>query len=570
MGRCRIPGVVGLFLTVLLSALPTGAQTGISTTPHNLSISGPGPTRSTTEPEICVFCHTPHKSRTDTPYLWNREDSAAAYTPYQSVTLNATVGAPNGASKLCLSCHDGTVAMGLVGSRAVEIPLVGGVRFMPAGTNLIGFDLTNDHPVSFVFDDALAVAQGELVSPLTLPAEVRLDNADRLQCTTCHDPHDNTYGNFLVAPNTFSQLCATCHVPTGWGTATHSLSAAVWNSTLPDPWPHTAYTSVTENGCLNCHNPHSSGAVQRLLLYAPEEDNCLSCHNANVATQDISAELAKTSQHGVTAYTLVHDPTEDFTAPVTTHIECVDCHNPHQANSTAASAPNVPGALIGASGITTTGASVDPADFTYEVCYKCHADNDMVGATFFNRLAPQLNTRLEFDPANPSYHPLEAAGANPNVPSLIAPYTTGSIITCTDCHNNDQGPGAGGAGPAGPHGSAYPTLLERNHNTTEKIGETPADYALCYKCHDRTSLLSDASFGQHGRHIPKVSCSTCHDPHGISAAQGNATNNSNLINFDTNVVLPNSNGLLYFEDLGLFTGQCYLKCHNHNHKPSSY
>ena len=66
--------------------------------------------------EICIVCHTPHNAVTlpDAP-LWNHQLSAIAnYTLYDNTvsgTFNATTGQPNGASKLCLSCHDGTIAL---------------------------------------------------------------------------------------------------------------------------------------------------------------------------------------------------------------------------------------------------------------------------------------------------------------------------------------------------------------------------------------------------------------------------------------------------------------------------
>jgi hypothetical protein len=106
---------------------------------HNLSISSPGDVHATTESDICIFCHTPHNATGDGP-LWNHQMSSAAYQPYTSSTLKATVGQPTGASRLCLSCHDGTVALGMVHSRSGGIAM--NSPMMPAGPNNIGTDLS--------------------------------------------------------------------------------------------------------------------------------------------------------------------------------------------------------------------------------------------------------------------------------------------------------------------------------------------------------------------------------------------------------------------------------------------
>lgn len=112
-----------LQLAVLLAFLGTDASGGsIRDTKHNLSVSGPGVVRTTSDSRVCIFCHTPHKARRDIPYLWNRSDTTVNYIPYQSSTLHATVGQPTGTSKLCLSCHDGTIAIGAVVSEQQEIP----------------------------------------------------------------------------------------------------------------------------------------------------------------------------------------------------------------------------------------------------------------------------------------------------------------------------------------------------------------------------------------------------------------------------------------------------------------
>jgi cytochrome c553 len=174
---------------------------------------------------------------------------------------------------------------------------------------------------------------------------------------------------------------------------------------------------------------------------------------------------------------------------------------------------------------------------------------------------------MEFDQANPSYHPVTVAGANYNVPSLTSGMDESSIIYCTDCHNSDST-----SETKGPHGSRYPYLLAYQYETDDDTEESIFAYELCYRCHDRESILNNESFKFHKKHIKKKTpCSACHDPHGISFSQGNSTNNSNLINFDTSIVFPDPDtGRLEFEDLGTFRGQCYLKCHNKEHSPAEY
>jgi predicted CXXCH cytochrome family protein len=545
---------------------------GIADTTHNLSVSGPGPIKAVAEEQICIFCHTPHNARRDIPYLWNRQDTTVNYTTYESTTLYATVGQPSGASKMCLSCHDGTIALGAVLSRPEEIPFAGGIRFIPEGVTKLGTDISDDHPVSFLYDENLALTSDELVSPSTLINEVKLDKSGLLQCTSCHNPHDNTYGKFQVMSNNYSALCTACHDRMDWGISAHAISNATWNGAGINPWPHTPFTTVDENGCENCHRPHTAGGHARLLNYAIEEDNCLVCHNANVASTDIEAELIKQYRHAVQDYIGVHNPAEDFPSLVSAHVECVDCHNPHRANDSPASAPDIPGPLRGVKGITASGAPVAEAINGYEVCFKCHADNNVLSLSEISRQNQQINTRLEFDITNPSYHPVEGVGQNPDVPSLLFPYTVSSIIYCTDCHNSDDNPANGGVGPKGPHGSVNKYILERNYTTLDSTLETSFEYALCYKCHDRNSILNDESFSKHTKHIvdEKTPCSACHDPHGVSATQGNSVNNSHLINFDVNIVSPNSNGLLQFEDLGRFQGRCFLSCHSKDHNPKEY
>lgn len=568
--------VASALAIMALSGLPwpDGLAASIVASKHNLSVSGPGTIKATAESEICVFCHVPHNSRPAGP-LWNRDQPAGPYTVYTSTTRKVTApGQPNGASLLCLSCHDGTIALGNVASRATPISMAGGKdRFAPGDKGYLGTDLSDDHPVSFLY--SLVLTNPEIVAP---SGSVKLDANGELQCTACHSPHDDANGKFLVVDNIRSALCTTCHRKTGWSGTDHSTSTKTWNGTGSNPWPHTSWTNVRDNACENCHQPHTAPGKKRLLNSAVEETNCLVCHSGSVATstKNIQTELNKASRHGVASYLDVHDAAE--TDPVSSiHVECVDCHNPHSANGTPGSSPGttpitLPGSLSNTRGISITGAPINPVTAEYQICFRCHADstNRTPGARVPRQIV-QTNTRLEFQTNNPSYHPVAGAGRSSTVPSLILPWTTSSVMNCSDCHNNDAGPNAGGTGPNGPHGSINPPLLERQYLTADNTPESAAAYALCYKCHSRTSILANQSFGGHNVHVTGagIPCSACHDPHGISATQGNATNNAHLINIDTSLATP-WNGLLKYESLGTNAGRCYLVCHGKTHKPCAY
>jgi len=213
-----------LFLLVIVTICGNSFGGTIATTKHNLSVTGPGTIKAVTETQICIFCHTPHTSKPDTP-LWNRnfDKVSATYIPYTSSTLNASPGQPTGASKLCLSCHDGLLALGDVMSREQPIQMQSGVTTIPpTSPGYVGEDLSGSHPVSFIFNDSLASAnnaQGD--SPLHFPStitdpDVRLDASSMVQCTSCHDPHNNdSYVPDLVPPfwpkSTYEGVCLVCH-----------------------------------------------------------------------------------------------------------------------------------------------------------------------------------------------------------------------------------------------------------------------------------------------------------------------------------------------------------------------
>ena len=566
---------------------------------HNLSTTGPGPVKATTVTEICVFCHTPHNANPAIP-LWNQTlSSGQTYNPYTSTTMAAASGVPTGSSKLCLSCHDGTVAIGKTGNKG-QIAMQGvNAQGQLTGVSSLGTNLSDDHPISFV-----PITGTQIINP-PVGSAVKLDANGQVQCRSCHDPHqmdiDPTTKKFLVTSNSASALCLVCHQKTYWSSnpTTHKTSTKAYISTQG---AHTGYATVTTNGCESCHKPHTAVTAARTLK-AQEEATCGTltggqCHGNTVIGKNIAAEYNKTYKHPTYLTTpSVHDASESptnasYRIPETSstaarHAECPDCHNPHASYAAAATVPKGSGKIAGVWGIDTNGSLIQPSGTPpsvkeYEICYKCHAGSVNKPQASSSPYPPyptrdkaQFDMRLMFDPANPSFHPIEAAGRNTSIPSLIAPWTTTSVMYCTDCHNNDQGPKAPtpGTGPNGPHGSSYKHLLVARYDMDLGVQpESATAYALCYKCHDRTSILGNQSFKEHDVHVrgADIPCSICHDPHGISSTQGNSTNNSNLINLDKRFVTPSSSGILRFDDLGVRTGRCYLTCHGKDHNPLSY
>ena len=124
-----------------------------------MSISGPGTVKATLEDEVCKFCHTPHNTNPIAP-LWNRNSAGTTYTLYNSSTKKAVMGQPDGSSILCLSCHDGTIALGQIVNPNSTISFASGITNMPSGKTNLTTDLSDDHPISFTYDASLAVSNG--------------------------------------------------------------------------------------------------------------------------------------------------------------------------------------------------------------------------------------------------------------------------------------------------------------------------------------------------------------------------------------------------------------------------
>lgn len=547
-----------LLVLALVHAAP--AATRVEQTAHNLTATGPGEIRATTGagPSLCGFCHIPHNA-VQTRGLWARNLPTQSYKLYESSTLEATLEQPTGSSRLCLSCHDGTLALGTTRERTE--PTLGQLT----GRTLLGTDLSDDHPISFRYDDELVARRASLADPQNLRREIRLDETGQIQCTSCHDPHQDRFSNFLVMDPSRGALCVVCHRIPLWEDSSHAISTVAGTPRRALPGGE---VTVAENGCGSCHQTHGAVEPVRLLRGATEEDTCLDCHDGSITATNVRAAIAKPSAHRVEAYQGVHDPTEN---PLTMreHVECVDCHDPHQTRAASAGSM-LPGPLTGVSAADVSGGVLAEANFEYEVCLKCHGLREAETPAVF-REDDVTNVRLEIDPSNLSFHPIAEAGRNlDDIRGLEPPLNAASLITCTSCHDSDS---SGSQTPRGPHGSIYRPILAREYRLDGSPGgESFQTYALCYGCHNRTVLYQESDFAfPHRKHVREVgaSCAVCHDAHG-------SRRNLRLINFmvrdrtGASVVEPASSGALEFQSLGPGSGRCFLTCHGEEHDPEGY
>lgn len=602
---------------------PFNPKSAILNSKHDFRATSTSAVRSVSGSDPCVFCHTPHNG-TPGPEIWNHTMGSTSFPTYSSTTMQSPTGQmmETDSSKMCLSCHDGTIALAsTVNNGDIELLQGPDYKFPSASTsNLIGDGtkgFSDDHPFAFV--PILTNSEIQLPPP---GDAVMLENG-KVQCVSCHDPHkediDTTQRKFLVKVNQGSALCRTCHLKNGWAESSHGAPADLVNDAKYSSvqGAHTGYTGVAANGCESCHLPHTADSKARLVKFT-EEETCFKCHDGSVATYDMQADIqSKTYSHPVTATPSVHDAAEGLlgsanplpeTSPSTPrHAECEDCHNPHQARPALpvnqSLPPGITPPLTGVSGLSAPNSFLTMAVNQYEICFKCHADSanrpqlgsvGSIGGGYGRNPQRQFdagnpdafNTRVEFSQSTSAHPVMGGGGSSLSVslrPYMLAadgtdittrPLNGASMIFCTDCHASDSNRslGAGNSGPLGPHGSNYQHLLERRYVLEEPpatpgssgnpVGYASGYYALCYKCHDEQSIRSDASFKDHNQHLKLTSCGTCHDPHASRAPR--------LINFDLNIVGPSSSGGLNYLQTSPGHGSCTLRCHGENHNQETY
>jgi predicted CXXCH cytochrome family protein len=225
------------------------SNTGYVAGGATLSISGPK-----TSNEICRPCHTPHNA----PYnngalLWNHDvNLTQAYTMYTAVhpTQNSGPGGSSAnpqldtTSRLCLSCHDGAIAVDSYGGATNGTVFMGTIpsKYSAPGADEVGGagpvsnnDLSTDHPVGVGYPGLTATVVNGVITSSSWSAVAGYNDPTKstftangvdglaavnlvplpnglvgVGCGTCHEPHDFTQ-LFVRMNNSSSALCLKCH-----------------------------------------------------------------------------------------------------------------------------------------------------------------------------------------------------------------------------------------------------------------------------------------------------------------------------------------------------------------------
>jgi predicted CXXCH cytochrome family protein len=545
-----------LWLILLISTLGIVAQAQNNGADilgaHNLSPSGTGPVKG--QMDACLYCHAPHSGiGTPNGALWSQTLSVQTYADYSSTTMHNTtqqtgLGAP---SSLCLSCHDGTVAVGQTQPYG-NIPMTGNMM----ATDVFGAGLQGSHPFSLkmpMVDAADLVPSLASTHTTADPLKAVALINDNVECNSCHTPHaqaiDTVSQNFLVRDGSSGQVCLACHEPDSrtvngqsnplaqWPASIHALAS---NKITNGPVMG-SYANVAQNACISCHMPHNSLAGARLLRgpvpavtnMDSSTQNCMTCHNggSNIspAIPNVYAEFAKIA-HPYPAGNNNHDTGEAALLVNNRHATCVDCHSPHASLAvTSFSTPLPPvirGSQNGVAGVSATDGTtvLTPAVNQFENCLRCHGNSSGKQAlavfgylpTFAVSSADPLNVINQMTTTSTSSHPVlhdrSSALAQPSLLSFMwnldgrtQGRAMGSRLLCTDCHNSDDNREFGGIGPNGPHGSLYLHLLERRYEFSQ-VAPPPAGGPGSTILNLFPSPVLDPAAGG-----PYSMCAKCHD-----------------------------------------------------------
>jgi predicted CXXCH cytochrome family protein len=509
---------------------------------------------------------------------------------------------------------------------------------------------------------SVGAAPATLVSPAQQDGVDVASLTDPSAATTATQSGTTTYA--LIAP-TDQTAPTTESAPTATSATTYPLLASaaatepalsdadeVYVGTVGAAGPGTIHNpggSTVSGQCGACHQTHTAPS-QNLSKAPSETEQCYTCHAGGVGGADVRAQyaLGQPANDPATRSYYSHDTTDpgdhsldsqnEFAGKLTRHSQCSDCHDPHGATTTKsvmqATGWTAPGGFTKVSGVAVTNGAagsvpsytwldgmVQPVTAEYQLCFKCHSGfttlpDDVPGkpSQSFTDLS------VDFNPANKSYHPIEAPGVNQTqklADSLdggssykLWKFKTTDTVRCVSCHaSNTTGTSSDPAQNAPDatltvHASTNRGILIRpyENRVLSKAGQfyDAKGAALCLTCHMeepfmnryRPAAATATNFVFHGLHMTGISakgsggldidtpgagqgnarCAECHfSSHGTTQLpNGQNVAGDRLVGFSPNVLASKSVGGVPTFTKTATGGTCTLTCHGEDHQAASY
>ena len=571
----------------------------------------------------CAICHTGSTSTatTATPST-TTPVAGAAYTVAISLAPNPT-GGNSGYAIIPVTAGSGTTSGGDVASdtsftATMTAPATAGTYTFTVFTNMGSKATGQTGSTTYT----LNVTGGSSTPPVTTSAPATTPPATAPPATTPPASSSGIHGPYTIS----SAMCGTCH-------RAHTAKAP---NLLKSGSPASLGSQSTL--CLSCHNGTGADATVKIQYDLVRPVNNAAAreyysHNAIDATPPIPHTDSQLDEFGGVS---------------NRHSECADCHNSHKATATGAGEStqrtdgwDTSGPLAGVSGVSVVnGAAGSTPAYTflngvdtnlvtreYQLCFKCHSGSTLLPPPITDKPSKDfLDKGVEFNPANPSFHPVEAAGKNttPAMAASLAGASTyklwdfqiTSTIRCLNCHASSATPGTPLPQPGSalaPHTSSNRGILIRNYQdrvlkprTGTDAAYSAGDFALCYVCHGQApfdppnaSTANDATaqtnFSLHSEHLNGLGdmglggtdidkagdgqgnaiCAECHfrlhsttNKVGAQTLTGDPITGSRLVNFAPNVTA--SGGVISWTSTGTGSGSCTLTCHGKSHTNFTY
>lgn len=278
MNRTRMVVLAALFA---VPAVARAQSVGIRNSAHDLSNTSATSTlknQDASHNQVCIYCHTPHKAQSaqllwnhsaslSTSWTWGNDLDGNAMTKSSAgTTLPTTL---RGASKRCLSCHDGTVAIG-------DMSNIGG-GFAGVMTGLANVAGQTDADGKLISAAYLIGGSGNMGGnhPISIPYAGQ----------TGYNSIDSSVPSSEVGPSVLGGYYsvvtgASCLSPTGICTsapASDGRNGAAVNL-IPSVPGGTTNVGVE---CSSCHEPHNKFGYRAFARIDVENASglCRSCHN---------------------------------------------------------------------------------------------------------------------------------------------------------------------------------------------------------------------------------------------------------------------------------------------------